>query len=228
MLPPTLIEWLQKLPVWLGLGMLVLWMVFQLVREPLQKAASQFIEHLTRRLLQARKEPNTQQLVNNSRKAILLEQTAERMRIELDCDHVSVYAVQNGEYLRTGDSVEKLVMIAEASRPGDPRYMEVERIIYAQSIPRLLMVAVMEPFVLLWQGKCDDWKMNQLMTERDYASCLAVCIRRPNGVIGMFKASWRDKEVYRADHAPHTGDRLLDDEMRLMLHDFALELSYQM
>ncbi|RFP63330.1 hypothetical protein D0N36_20005, partial [Hymenobacter lapidiphilus] len=149
---------------------------------------------LLKRQQEARKQPSTH-LAANSRKAVVLEQTAERMRVEAGCDHVSIYAVQNGEYLRTGDSVEKFVMQAEASRTGDPRYMDTERVIYAQDIPRLVLVLVQQAYALLWRGRCDDWKANKLMAERGYQSALAVFVRRPGGVIGLYVLSWREMEL---------------------------------
>lgn len=225
------------MPAWVAFSLLGVYAIFLISKKPLENFVQQVLESFAQRMRQSSKTPATE-LARKARKAVVLEQTAERQRISLSCDHVSVYAVQNGEYLRTGEGIDKFVMQAEASQPGDPRYMDVERMIYAQDIPRTVLALDGQPYLLLWPERSDDWKVNKLMKERDYASSIAVFIRRPMpgggmGVIGMYVVSWRECEVYRPDQTPlpahHRGPiRLLDPGFEKDLAAYALEYSYTM
>ena len=239
---PWYVRWLESLPGWLLLTGLVVAGVLWLLKKPIEGFAAKLFDMLTERLKRSSKEPaSATDLARKARKAIIIEQTAERLRVETECDHVSVYGCQNGEYLRSGDGIDKFVMQAEASRPGDPRYMDTERIVFANDIPRTVQALAIEPYLLLWRGRCDDWKVDKMMTERDYVSSIVVFLRRPlklegkeEGVIGMYVLSWRRCEVYRPDQAQtlpktHTGPtRLLDEEMERMLADYAREFSFSM
>lgn len=225
----ALIDYLKTLPWFVGAVLLAGYALFLIGKGPITAYLQGYLDNLLKRQQEARKQPSVH-LVPNSRKAVILEQTAERLRLEAECDHVSLYAVQNGEYLRTGDSVEKFVMQAEAARPGDARYMDVERILYAQDIPRLILALEQQPYVLLWHARCDDWKANKLMAERDYQSSIALFVRRPGGVIGLVAVSWRETEIVRADQTPDRDvpTRPLDLELQELLVSYSLEFSYLM
>lgn len=230
------------MPVGVTISVGILLLVGWLLKEPFQKFVAGLFDQLTERIKRSSKEPaSAADLARKARKAVVLEQTAERLRVELACDHVSVYGCQNGEYLRSGEGIDKFVMQAEASRPGDPRYIDTERIIYANDLPRLVLALEQEPYLLLWAGQCDDWKVNKMMAERDYTSAIAVFVRRPVkpnaselGIIGMYVVSWRECEVYRPDQASslpktHEGPtRLLDERLSQQLQAYASEFSYTM
>ncbi|MBX0290950.1 hypothetical protein K3G63_10900 [Hymenobacter sp. HSC-4F20] len=203
--------------------------VYLVAKEPVKNFLQSYLDSILKRQQEARKQPSVH-LVPNSRKAIILEQTAERLRLESGCDHVSLYAVQNGEYLRTGDSVEKFVMQAEAARPGDARYMDTERILFAQDVPRLILVLEQQAYALLWHNRCDDWKSNKIMAERDYQSAIAVFVRRPGGVIGLYVLNWRETELVRPDQTPdpQVPTRPLDAALEQLLKEYASEFSYLM
>jgi hypothetical protein len=213
-----------------------------LLKEPFQKFAQGLFDQLAERIKRTSKEPASgADLARKARKAVILEQAAERLRLKIDCDHVSVYGCQNGEYLRSGEGIDKFVMQAEAVDEGLPRYMDTERIVFAQDIPRTIMALEAQAFLLLWAERCDDWKVNKMMKERGYDSSIAVFVRRPirdkpgeMGIIGMYVVSWRDCEVYRPDQASslpasHKGPtRLLDKDMEALLQEYANEFSYSM
>ncbi|RFP63484.1 hypothetical protein D0N36_19280, partial [Hymenobacter lapidiphilus] len=76
----------------------------------------------------------------------------------------------------------------------------------------------------------DDWKANKLMAERGYQSALAVFVRRPGGVIGLYVLSWREMELVRADQIPDPDVpvRPLDGVLEQRLNLYATELSYLM
>jgi hypothetical protein len=237
-------RYLETMPGWLlltgGVVALVLW----LLKKPIEEFAAKLGEQLVDRVKRTSKEPASgADLVRKARKAIILEQAAERLRLMADCDHVSVYGCQNGEYLRSGEGIDKFVMQAEAVDEGLPRYMDTERIVFAQDIPRTITALELQPYLLLWAARCDDWKVNKMMKERGYDSSIAVFVRRPIknnkgetelGIIGMYVVSWRDCEVYRPDQANslpknHKGPtRLLDKEMEQLLQDYANQFSYSM
>lgn len=213
-----------------------------LLKKPVEEFAAKLFDQLADRIKRTSKEPASgADLVRKARKAIILEQAAERLRLKIDCDHVSVYGCQNGEYLRSGEGIDKFVMQAEAVDDGLPRYMDTERMVYAQDIPRTITALELQPYLLLWAERCDDWKVNKMMKERGYDSSIAVFVRRPIrerqgelGIIGMYVLSWRDCEVYRPDQASslpasHRGPtRLLDKDMEQLLQEYANEFSYSM
>lgn len=242
---PWYVQWLWEvltaLPAGLSLLLLVLLVMGYLLRDKLKTSAEYVFDMLTDRLKRSSKEPiSAKELGRKATKTIVLEQTAERLRLEIDCDHVSVYGCQNGEYLRSGDGIDKFVMQAEASRPGDPRYIDVERIVFASDIPRTVLALESQAYLLLWRNRCDDWKVDKMMTERDYKSSVAVFLRRPvkkpgggmeEGIIGMYVLSWRRTELYRSDQTGFKhpeNKRLIDEEFQQMLADYARELSYTM
>lgn|GEM_PF-7009222 len=239
---PWFLRWAESLPLHVILALAVLAVLAWLLKEPFQFLLTKLIESFVERIKRSSKEPaSAADLTRKAQKAIILEQAAERLRLELDCDHVSVYGCQNGEYLRSGEGIDKFVMQAEASQPGDPRYMDVERMVFASDIPRLVLALESQHYLLLWRGRCDDWKVNKMMSERDYTSSVAVFLRRPlksngaeTGVIGMFVVSWRKCEVYRPDQASslpashHGPTRAIDAPLEQLLLTYARELSYSM
>ena len=239
---PWWARWVEGLPGWLGVCLITLCALAWLLQKPIEDAAGKLFDQLTERLKRSSKEPaSAADLARKARKAVVLEQAAERLRVKINCDHVSVYGCQNGEYLRSGEGIDKFVMQAEATEGDWGRYMDTERVVFAQDIPRTVLALEAQPYLLLWAERCDDWKVNKLMKERGYDSSIALFVRRPikpgsaeMGVIGMMVLSWRDCEIYRPDQADalpknHTGPtRLLDADMEQMLQDYANEFSYSM
>lgn len=239
---PWYFRWAENMPVHVVVGMAVVVGVGWLIKEPLQAFVTKLLDAFVERIKRSSKEPaSAEDLRRKANKAVVLEQTAERLRLELNCDHVEVYGCQNGEYLRSGEGVDKFVMQAEAPRPGDPRYMDVERMLFATDLPRLILALDGQSYLLLWQGRCDDWKANKLMAERDYNSTLAVFLRRPlkpgapeTGVIGLVLVSWRETELYRPDQSgclprAHQGPiRQIDTALEQLLLGYAREFSYSM
>jgi hypothetical protein len=230
------------MPVGVLVSVVILLAMGWLLKEPLQGFITKLLDTFVERIKRTSKEPaSAEDLRRKANKAVILEQTAERLRLELNCDHVEVYGCQNGEYLRSGEGVDKFVMQAEAPRPGDPRYMDVERMLFATDLPRLILALESQPYLLLWQARCDDWKANKLMAERDYNSTLAVFLRRPlkagkdeTGVIGMVLVSWRETELFRADQSGclpqshHGPTRQIDAPLEQILLTYAREFSYSM
>lgn len=239
---PWYVRWLETMPVSVVIICGILAFFGWLLKEPFQKFAQSLFDQFAERIKRTSKEPASgADLARKARKAVVLEQTAERLRLTIDCDTVNVYGCQNGEYLRSGEGIDKFSMQAEAVDEGLPRYMDTERIIFAQDIPRTVLALENQPFLLLWAGRCDDWKVNKLMKERGYDSSIAVFVRRPirdkpgeMGIIGMFLVNWRDCEVYRPDQASslpashHGPTRLLDKQMEHLLQEYANEFSYSM
>ena len=239
---PWFLRWAESLPVHVVVGLAILALVAWLLKEPFQKLAIYAGELLIDRIKRSSKEPaSAEDLKRKANKAMVLEQAAERLRLELNCDHVEVYGCQNGEYLRSGEGVDKFVMQAEAPKPGDPRYMDVERMLFASDLPRLILALESQPYLLLWQARCDDWKANKLMAERDYNSTLAVFLRRPlkpgqpeTGIIGLVLVSWRETELFRPDQSgclpqSHHGPvRQIDAPLEQLLLGYAREFSYSM
>lgn len=239
---PWYVRWLETMPVSVVVVLGILAFFAWLLKKPVEEFAAKLFDQLADRIKRTSKEPASgADLVRKARKAIILEQAAERLRLKIDCDHVSVYGCQNGEYLRSGEGIDKFVMQAEAVDDGLPRYMDTERMVYAQDIPRTITALELQPYLLLWAERCDDWKVNKMMKERGYDSSIAVFVRRPireraneMGIIGMYVLSWRDCEVYRPDQASslpasHTGPtRLLDKDMEQLLQEYANEFSYSM
>lgn len=239
---PWYFRWAESLPVHVLVGLAILFVLGWLLKEPFQKLFLFGGELLIERIKRSSKEPaSAEDLKRKANKAVVLEQAAERLRLELNCDHVEVYGCQNGEYLRSGEGVDKFVMQAEAPKPGDPRYMDIERMLFATDLPRLILALESQPYLLLWQGKHDDWKVNKLMAERDYNSTLAVFLRRPlkpgqseTGIIGLVLVSWRETELYRPDQSgclpsTHHGPvRQIDAPLEQLLLGYAREFSYSM
>lgn len=239
---PWFLRWAESLPVHVVVGLAIVAALAWLLKEPFQKLVVFGGEQLIERIKRSSKEPaSAEDLKRKAQKAVVLEQAAERLRIELNCDHVEVYGCQNGEYLRSGEGVDKFVMQAEAPKPGDPRYMDVERMLFASDLPRLILALESQPYLLLWQNRCDDWKANKLMVERAYISTLAVFLRRPlkagtaeTGIIGLVLVSWRDTELFRPDQsgclpANHHGPiRQIDTDLEQHLLSYAREFSYSM
>lgn len=235
-------RYLETMPGWILVSGLVVAGVLWLLKKPIEEFAAKLFDQFAERVKRTSKEPASgADLVRKARKAIILEQAAERLRLMIDCDHVSVYGCQNGEYLRSGEGIDKFVMQAEAVDEGLPRYMDTERVVFAQDIPRTITALELQPYLLLWAARCDDWKVNKMMKERGYDSSIAVFVRRPirdkpgeMGIIGMYVVSWRDCEVYRPDQASslpasHQGPtRLLDRDMEQLLQEYANEFSYSM
>ncbi|MDJ0367376.1 hypothetical protein QMK33_19685 [Hymenobacter sp. H14-R3] len=239
---PWYVHWLETMPVSVVIVLGILAFFAWLLKKPVEEFASKLFDQLTDRLKRSSKEPASgADLVRKAKKAIILEQAAEALRVRVDCDHVSVYGCQNGEYLRSGEGIDKFVMQAEAVEQGLPRYMDTERMVFAQDIPRTITALELQPYLLLWAERCDDWKVNKMMQERGYDSSIAVFVRRPikpgspeMGIIGMYVLSWRDCEVYRPDQAStlpksHQGPtRLLDSDMEHLLQEYANKFSYSM
>ena len=239
---PWFLRWAESLPVYVVVGLLVLFGLGWLVKEPFQAFIAKLLDGLSERVKRSSKQPTPDaELTRKAQKAVILEQQAERLRLQINCDHVSVYGCQNGEYLRAGDGVDKFVMQAEATPLAVGRYMDVERTLFASDVPRLVLSLGQQPYVLIWAGRHDDWKVNKMMSERGYTSAVVCFIRRPIkpgspelGVIGMFAVTWFGCEVYRPDQADtlpknHTGPtRLLDSAMEQLLLHYAQEFSYTM
>jgi hypothetical protein len=243
---PWYMKYTVGMPLWVvlvcGVVVLLLVLLAWLLKRPVETFAAQLFDQFTERLKRSSKEPaSAADMARKAKKAVVLEQAAERLRLRIVCDHVSVYGCQNGEYLRSGEGIDKFVMQAEATEGDHGRYMDVERVVFAQDIPRTVLALEAQPYLLLWAARCDDWKVNKLMKERGYASSIAVFIRRPlkpgsaeMGIIGMCVLSWHLCEIYRPDQAnalpkDHTGPvRLLDGQMEQLLQDFAQEFSFSM
>ena len=239
---PWYVRWLETMPVSVVIVLGILACFAWLLKKPVEEFAATLFDQLTDRLKRSSKQPaSPTDLARKARKAVVLEQAAERLRLELNCDHVEVYGCQNGEYLRSGEGVDKFAMQAEAPRPGDPRYMDVERMLFASDLPRLILALENQAYLLLWQGRCDDWKANKLMAERDYNSTMAIFLRRPlkpgqpeTGVIGLLLVSWRETELFRDDQSgclprTHAGPvRQIDAELEQRLLTYAREFSYSM
>ena len=239
---PWYVHWLETMPVSVVILLGILACFAWLLKKPVEAFAARLFDQLSDRLKRTSQEPaSAADLARKARKAIVLEQAAEALRLRIRCDHVEVYGCQNGEYLRSGEGIDKFVMQAEAVAPGMARYMDTERVVFAQDIPRTIMALEVQPYLLLWAERCDDWKINKLMQERGYDSSLAVFVRRPVkagstelGVIGMYLLSWFDCEIYRPDQADalpknHQGPtRLLDHEMEALLQEYANMFSYTM
>jgi len=241
---PWYVRYAQQMPAGVLLGAAGLAALLWLLKKPAEAFVTALFDQLVERIKRSSKEPvSPAELARKARKAVLLEQTAERLRLEIRCDHVEVYGCQNGEYLRSGEGVDKFVIQAEAARPGDPRYMDTERLIFAQDLPRAVAALSLPgtTYLLLWAEHCDDWKANKLMRERDYTSSIAVFLRRPvkagsgdTGVIGLCVLSWRATLVYRPDQADalpksHAGPtRLLEADMDRLVAAYAAEFSYGM
>lgn len=239
---PWYVAWLQTMPVSVIILLGILGFFGWLLKKPVEDFATKLFDQLSDRLKRTSKEPaSAADLARKAKKAVVLEQAAEALRLRIHCDHVEVYGCQNGEYLRSGEGIDKFVMQAEAVEPGMARYMDTERVLFAQDIPRTIMALEAQPYLLLWAERCDDWKVNKLMQERGYDSSLAVFVRRPVkagsaelGIIGMYLLSWFDCEIYRADQADalpknHNGPtRLLDAEMVALLQEYANTFSYTM
>jgi hypothetical protein len=239
---PWYMRWLEAMPLWALVLTGCVATLLYLLKKPVETFVAKLFDEFTERLKRSSKEPaSAADLARKARKAVVLEQAAEKLRVKIDCDHVSVYGCQNGEYLRSGEGIDKFVMQAEATEGDHGRYMDVERVVFAQDIPRTVLALEEQPYLLLWERHCDDWKVNKLMKERGYTSSIAVFIRRPlrpgsseMGVIGMYVLSWYTCEVYRPDQASalpatHSGpQRLLDEPLEQMLRDYAQEFSFSM
>ena len=239
---PWYVRWLETMPLYVVVTLAVLAFVVWLLKAPIEAAAIKLLDRFTERIKRSSKEPiSAAEFSRKATKAVILEQAAERLRLQIDCDHVSVYGCQNGEHLRSGEGVDKFVMQAEATARVAGRYMDVERVVMAQDIPRLVLSLGQQTYVLIWSGRHDDWKVNKMMSERGYTSTVALFIRKPikpgspeMGVIGMFAVSWHECEIYRPDQADklpqkHIGPtRLLDHEMEQMLLQYAQQFSYNM
>lgn len=241
---PWYFAWLETMPasvlVVLGLLAAFIW----LLKKPIEEFAGKLFDLFVERTKRSSKEPASGvDLARKAQKAIVLEQAAERLRLATECDHVSVYGIQNGEYLRSGEGIDKFVMQAEAVDDGLPRYIDTERLVFANDIPRTVLALENQPYLLLWAKHCDDWKVNKLMQERGYDSSLAVFVRRPlvnprpdgprEGVIGMYVLSWRDTLLYTHHQEPslpkgHANTRLLDTRLEALLLEYAATFSYTM
>lgn len=168
-----------------------------------------------------------------SAKTIELNRYAQFMLDTTGCDHVSVYAAANGQYLKSGDSIEKFIMQAEAAAPGEPRYMDVEPLIYANQLPHLISKIFIAEYVLLWPNQCDDEKCNKLMRQRGYSSSIAmlVTVPAPHGrfVLGMVVLNWKQlilhpiKSQLPEKHSPF--ETYVTLEMQQAITKFKLESS---
>lgn len=241
---PWYIAWLETMPASVLIILGILAFFAWLLKDPFKAWVADLFALLTESSKRSSKTPASgADLARKAQKAIVLEQAAERLRLAVECDHVSVYGIQNGEYLRSGEGIDKFVMQAEAVDDGLPRYMDTERLVFANDIPRTVLALENQPHLLLWAKHCDDWKVNKLMQERGYDSCVAVFVRRPirnpkpdgpkEGVIGLFVVSWRDCLLYRPDqeaHLPkgHAHTRLIDAALERLLAEYADTFSYTM
>lgn len=131
-----------------------------------------------------------------SAKDVEINNYAEQIRLTTACDHVSVYGALNGEYFRSGDSIEKLLLQGEAAPVGEPRFMHTEeRLVYTNTMPYLIHKLCLTEYVLLWPGQCEDELANRNMRRRGYKSSLAMLITvpAPTGyyVLGLLSLSWR-------------------------------------
>lgn len=241
---PWYVRYAQQMPLGVLLGGAGIFALLWLLKKPAEAFVTALFDQLVDRIKASSKAPvSAADLARKARKALQLEVSAERLRLESRCDNVSVYGCQNGEYLRSGEGIDKFVMQAEASRPGDPRYMDTERQIFAQDIPRTVAALSLPgtAYLLFWSEHCDDWKVNKLMRERDYASSIVIFLRRPLkpgvtdvGIIGMMVLNWRSTLVYRpdqAEHLPHGHPwptRMLDADLERLMNAYLAEFSYIM
>ncbi|RFP65939.1 hypothetical protein D0N36_06965, partial [Hymenobacter lapidiphilus] len=83
----AILDYLKTLPWFIAAALTGGYALFLVARAPVQAFLSGYLDSLLKRQQEARKQPSTH-LAANSRKAVVLEQTAERMRVEAGCDHV--------------------------------------------------------------------------------------------------------------------------------------------
>lgn len=168
-----------------------------------------------------------------SAKTIELNRYAQYMLDKVCCDHVSIYAAANGEYLKSGDSIEKFIMQAEACAAGEPRYMDLQPLIYANGIPHLVSKLFVADYVLMWPNQCDDEKANQVMRQRGYSSSIAMLITvpAPHGryVLGLAVLNWKQlilhpiKSQLPEPHSPF--ETYITLQMQQQITRFKLEAS---
>lgn len=234
-------DFFSMMPAGIGITVIVLAALGYLLRDKLKELAEHLLDMIIGRLRGTSKQPiSASELARKGKKKVILDQAAERARLDFRCEHISVYGCQNGVYLRSGEGIDKFLMLSEQARPGIQRHMdEGEQLLLASDVPYLTQALETQPYQLLWAGRCDDWKINKMMGERGYTSSIAAYISRPSkpgspqkDVIGMYVLSWTDCEVYRADQAStlpasHDGPtRLIDDEMSELLLSYASEFSW--
>ncbi len=128
-----------------------------------------------------------------------------------DCDHVSVYAAMNGEYLKSGDSVEKMMMQSEGTHmdSGEARYIQSKhRLIFTVDIPDLMARLCRQPYVLNQQGVSADEYCNRMMRLRGYKTTMLFLITCPSRalggtiVLGMVELAWKGHVINPSDGPP--------------------------
>jgi hypothetical protein len=234
-------DFLAMMPAGIAFFLICVFLLGYLLRDKWKELAESLYDGITARLRHSSKQPvSASELARKGKKKVLRDQAAERARLAFKCEHISVYGCQNGVYLRSGDGIDKFLLLSEAAKPGLPRHEDSgEVMLMADDIPYLTQALEGQPFLLLWANRCDDWKINKLMSERGYSSSIAVYISRPmkagvreQGVIGMFVLSWTDCEVYRQDQSTtlpqsHNGPvRLIDAALEELIQEYKHEFSY--
>ena len=153
---------------------------------------------------------------------------AEQMRLLTACDHVEVYGATNGEYLRSGDSIEKFIMVGESASRGEPRFIDCEGLIYSHNIPFLVNVVCHTDYALMWPEQCEDESFNRIMRERGYSTSLAVLItvtapKHGQYVLGMFVLNWKHialspvADQRDAEHLAYVTPKMKTDLLRFKL-----------
>lgn len=234
-------DFFSMMPAGIAFFLIVLSALIWLLKDKLRELLASGVDFIVDRLKGSSKQPvSAAELARKGKKKVLRDQAAERARLAFKCEHISVYGCQNGVYLRSGDGIDKFLLLSEAAKPGLPRHEDSgEVMLMADDIPYLTQALEGQSFLLLWANRCDDWKINKLMNDRGYTSSIAVYISRPmkagareQGVIGMFVLSWTDCEVYRQDQSgslpqAHNGPfRLIDAELEELIQEYKHEFSY--
>lgn len=168
-----------------------------------------------------------------SAKTIELNRYAQFMLDKTGCDHVSIYAAANGEYLKSGDSIEKFILQAEACDRGEPRYMDSEPLVYANQVPYLISKMFIADYVLLWSNQCEDERCNRIMRQRGYSTSIVMLITvpAPQGrfVLGMAVLNWKQLILHPTKSQlpeQHSGfETYVTLEMQQAITRFKLEVS---
>lgn len=222
--------WVKTMPPLLAFTAGVLWLLMWAFKDELKKAVVRGGLWLVEQMKPPRQPLLTaEQHAEQAMRLMRLHQYTQHMCDELGCDHVTVYASKNGEYLKNHDSIEKLLMQSEAVprvSPSEPRYMQIRREIYTTDMPDLWHDACRLAYVLRQQGQAVDAFVNRAMRERGYRSilCFQITAPLPAGgrlVLGMASCAWRGFHL-----APLDGDPpCVTGHMELLVAGFAVVLS---
>jgi hypothetical protein len=222
------------MPPLIGLSVGVLWLLAYTFKEELKKGIVSGVKWVIQQI----KEPTKPLLTPDEHAAqaertMRLHQYTQRICDTLSCDHATVYASMNGEYLKNRESVEKLLMISEAvplAMQSEPRYMQTKRMIYTHDIPAVWLQCCRQDYVLLQQGEAPDEFANRTMRQRGYQSSLLTLIITPlptgeRLVLGVLSLAWKGLPI-RAKGDPHAAQGAhITDQMEDYLHRFRVELA---